>query len=314
MTVKLGVVMEPITTINPKKDSTLAILLEAQRRGWPIAYMEQRDLWLEDGAPWARTRALTVFDDLQRWYELGPERSETLDSLDVVLMRRDPPFDMEYIYATYVLGLAERRNTLVVNRPEALRGLNEKVATACFPQCAPPSIVTREHARIRAFAATQGEVVLKPLDGMGGHSVFRLRADDPNFNVICELMTAHETRTVMAQRFIPEIVAGDKRILLLAGEPAPQALARIPAAGESRGNLARGASGRGVDLTERDRWICQQVGPMLTDRGVLFAGLDVIGDYLTEINITSPTGIRELDDIYSLNISSLLLDAIAARL
>jgi glutathione synthase len=314
MTIKLGVVMDPIATINPKKDSTLAMLLASQDRGWTLTYMEQRDLFVQNGEPLARMRDVRVRDNLDDWFELDNERTGALHGLDVILMRRDPPFEMEYIYATYVLGLAERQGTLVVNRPASLRSWNEKLSIAWFPQCAPPTLVTREKERIHLFIREQGEAVVKPLDGMGGHSIFRLRADDPNVNVVLETITQHETRTVMAQRFLPEISAGDKRILLVDGEPVPGALARIPAAGESRGNLARGARGEGSPLSERERWICAEVGPTLRDKGLIFVGLDVIGDYLTEINVTSPTGIREIDQLFGLNVSSTLLDAIERRL
>jgi glutathione synthase len=310
----LGVLMDPIRSINIKKDSTFAMLLEAQARGWPVRYMEQGDLFLRDGETFARHRALKVFDDATPWFELGQERTEPLAALDVVLMRKDPPFDMEYVYTTYLLERAEDAGALVVNKPRGLRDANEKLFTAWFPQCTPPTLVTREAARIRRFLAEHGDIILKPLGGMGGESVFRLRAGDPNINVVVETLTADETRFAMAQRFIPEIAQGDKRILLIDGEPVPYALARIPAPGETRGNLAAGGTGVGVPLSERDRWICTEVGPRLREKGLLFVGLDVIGDYLTEINVTSPTCIRELDRLYGLNISARLLDAIGARL
>ena len=314
MTIKLGVVMDPIGSIKAYKDSTLAMLLETQARGWTISYMEQGDLFLRDGRAFARQRALRLFNDNRRWFEWGEETAGPLSGLDVILMRKDPPFDMEYIYTTYLLERAEDEGVLVVNRPRSLRDANEKIFTAWFPQCTPPTLVTRAAARVREFLAEHGDIVLKPLGGMGGESVFRLRHDDPNVNVAIETLTAHETRYAMAQRFLPEIARGDKRILLIDGEPVPYALARIPAAGETRGNLAAGGTGTGVPLSERDRWICSQVGPALRDKGLLFVGLDVIGDWLTEINVTSPTCIRELDKQYGLNISAGLLDAIAARL
>lgn len=307
---KLGVVMDPIGSINVKKDSTFAMLLEAQRRGWEIFYMEQRDLWLRDGAARARVRALRVQDNPEHWFEFGVEREQALAELDVLLMRKDPPFDMEYIYTTYILERAEAAGVLVLNKPQALRDANEKLFTAWFPQCTPPTLVTRDKTRLRAFLNEHADIILKPLGGMGGASIFRLRAGDPNVNVAIETLTAHETRYVMAQRFIPEISAGDKRILLVNGAPVPYALARIPAPGETRGNLAAGGSGVGVELSARDRWICEQVGPMLREKGLLFVGLDVIGDYLTEINVTSPTCIRELDALYGLNIAGTLLDVI----
>ncbi len=314
MKLDIGVVMDPIGSIVPSKDSTLALLLAAQQRQWRIHYIEQGDLWLRDGRTWAASRRLSVADDLERWCELGEPTTAPLDELDVVLMRKDPPFNIEYIYTTYLLELAESRGTLVLNRPQSLRDANEKMFAAWFPGCTPPTLVTRRHERLRAFLAEHREVVIKPLDGMGGQAIFRVSEGDANTTVILETMTAGEQQLVMAQRFIPEITAGDKRIILVDGEPVPHALARVPAEGDFRGNLAAGAVGRGVELSERDRWICQQIGPTLRDKGLVFVGLDVIGDYLTEVNVTSPTGIRELDRLFELNISSLVLDAIERRL
>jgi glutathione synthase len=310
MTLRLGVVMDPIAAINIKKDSTFAMLLEAQRRGWPIAYMEQGDLFLRDGKAFARIRTLRVQDNAEHWFDLGAETVESLSALDVTLMRKDPPFDMEYIYTTYLLERAETEGVLVVNKPQSLRDCNEKLFTAWFPQCTPPTLVTRSKTRLRDFLNEFGDIILKPLSGMGGASVFRLRAGDPNLNVVIETMTEHEQRFVMAQKFIPEISEGDKRILMINGEPVPYALARIPAEGETRGNLAAGGRGVGVPLSPRDRWICEHVGPVLREKGLLFVGLDVIGDYLTEINVTSPTCIRELDTLYGLNIAAQVLDAV----
>ncbi|WP_412851915.1 glutathione synthase [Ectothiorhodospira shaposhnikovii] len=312
--VRLGVVMDPIQTIQVKKDSTLAMLLAAQARGWQLHYMEPQDLWLTDGRVHAASRPLTVRDDPRRWFELGSPEEHPLATLDVVLMRKDPPFDMEYVYSTYLLDLAAAEGCLVVNRPASLRDANEKLYTAWFPQCCPPSLVTRNPARIRDFMARQGEIVVKPLDGMGGASVFRLIPGDTNIGVILETVTDHGRRSVMAQRFLPEYRQGDKRILLVDGEPVPYALARIPAEGEGRANLAAGGRGEGVPLTERDRWICSQVGPTLREKGLMFVGLDVIGDYLTEINVTSPTCIRELDAQFGLDIGGQLMDAIAGHL
>ena len=311
---RLGVVMDPIGSINIKKDSTFAMLLEAQARGWELHYMELGDLFLRDGVAFARRRSLKVFEDSSRWFEFGPETTSALSELDVILMRKDPPFDMEYVYATYLLEQAEAAGVLVVNKPRSLRDANEKLFTAWFPQCTPPTLVTRRAALIRDFLAEHQDIILKPLDGMGGASVFRLRREDPNVNVVLETLTHKETHYAMAQRFIPDITQGDKRILMIDGEPIPYALARIPAAGETRGNLAAGGTGTGVALNERDRWICREVGPALRERGLLFVGLDVIGDYLTEINVTSPTCIRELDKLYGLHISAQLLDVIAKRL
>ncbi len=312
--IKLGVVMDPIGSIKAYKDSTLAMLLAAQVRGWPIRYMEQGDLYLRDGKAFARSRALRLFDDPKRWFEWGEETTGPLSELDVILMRKDPPFDMEYIYTTYLLERAEEEGVLVVNRPRSLRDANEKLFTAWFPPCTPPTLVTRAAGRLRDFLAEHGDIVLKPLGSMGGESVFRLRRGEPNVNVTIETLTAHESRYAMAQRFLPEIAQGDKRILLIDGEPIPYALARVPAEGESRGNLAAGGTGTGVPLSERDRWICAQVGPTLREKGLLFVGLDVIGDYLTEINVTSPTCIRELDRQYDLHIADKLMDTIANRL
>jgi len=309
----LGVVMDPIGSIKYEKDSTLAMLWEAQARGWTLRYMEQADLYLRDGQAWARQRPLTVYKDANRWFEFGPGRDAKLSELDVILLRKDPPVDMEYMHTTYLLEHADVAGTLVVNRPQSVRDANEKLYATWFPQCMPPTVVAREPARLRDFLAEQTEIVLKPLDGMGGVSVFRVRRGDVNTNVMIETLTAHGTRFAMAQRFVPEIADGDKRILLIGGEPVPYALARVPAAGESRGNLAAGGTGIGVPLSERDRWICAQVGPTLRAKGLLFVGLDVIGDYLTEINVTSPTCVRELDKLYGLNISAQLLDVIAAH-
>jgi glutathione synthase len=314
MTISLGVVMDPIARINIKKDSTFAMLLEAQRRGWTLLYMEQSDLFMEDGRVFASMRPLIVRDEPGDWFELGAARERPLGELSTVLMRKDPPFDMEYVYTTYLLERAASEGCLVVNRPASLRDCNEKLFTAWFPQCCPPTLITRDPQRLRGFLAQQGDIVLKPLDAMGGSMIFRLRQDDPNLGVILETSTDHGQRTIMAQRFLPEFKQGDKRILLIDGEPVPYALARIPAEGESRANLAAGGTGVGQELTARDRWICEQVGPQLRERGLNFVGLDVIGDYLTEINVTSPTCIRELDAIYGLNIAGTLMDAIENRL
>ncbi len=314
MTIEIGFVMDPIGSIDIKKDSTFAMMLAAQRRGWQLRYMEVGDLLLLDGRTRARMREVSVADDPGGWYRFGAETTAPLDALDAVLMRKDPPFDMEYIYATYLLEQAQRAGTWVINDPRALRDSNEKVFTVAFPQCAPPTLISRRLADIRAFLAAHGDMILKPLDGMGGSGIFRVRPDDPNLSVIVESLTARGQRFCMAQRFVPEIRDGDKRVLMVDGEPVPYCLARIPAPGETRGNLAAGAKGRVQPLTERDRWIAAQVGPELRARGILFAGLDVIGDYLTEINVTSPTCIRELDAELGLDIGGQLMDAIAVRL
>lgn len=310
----VAVVMDPIASIKPWKDTTFAMMLEAQRRGWRVLYLELGDLYMVDGVCRARARDVEVHDRKSDWYAFGDAHDGPLHELaGIVLMRKDPPFDIEYIYATYLLERAAAAGTLVVNAPRALRDVNEKAYIAWFAQCCAPTLITRDMPRLKAFATEHGDCVLKPLAGMGGASVFRVRPGDANLSVIAETLTGHGTQFVMAQRFIPEIDAGDKRILLIDGEPVPYALARIPAAGETRGNLAAGGRGEGVALSERDRWICAQVGPTLRRMGLLFVGLDVIGDYLTEINVTSPTCVRELDAAYDINISATFLDALAAR-
>ena len=306
--------MDPIGGINVKKDSTLAMLLAAQKRQWNIYYMEMNDLYVEANISMARTRRLSVADDDKGWYQFQEEEVKALADLDVILMRKDPPFDMEYIYATYILELAMQQGALVINRPGSLRDANEKMFITHFPQCIAPTLVTREAWRIRQFAKEHGEIILKPLDGMGGSSIFRIKDGDPNTNVAIETLTMLGTRFIMIQKYISEISAGDKRILLINGEPVDYALARVPLAGETRGNLAAGGTGKGVQLSERDRWICEQVAPVLREKGLMFVGLDVIGDYLTEINVTSPTCIRELEKIYDIDIAGLLMDCIEVSL
>jgi glutathione synthase len=310
----LGVVMDPIEGITPKKDSTLAMLLAAQRRGFEVVYQRQQDLSVVDGAPRGRGRRITVRDDSTSWFELGAPWDQGLEALDALLMRKDPPFDMEYVYTTYILELAEQRGLLVVNKPASLRDINEKAYTAWFPDCTPPSLVTRSRADLLGFLEAQRKMVLKPFDGMGGRSIFVVSAGDLNVNVIIETLTDHGAKFTLAQRYIPEISEGDKRILLIDGQPIDYALARIPAPGESRGNLVMGAKGEGRPLTERDRWLSGRVGPVLAAKGVLFAGLDVIGDFLTEINVTSPTGIRELDRQFGIDIAANLIEVIERRL
>ncbi len=310
----LGVVMDPIESIKPKKDSTLAMLLAAQRGGYELVYFTQKALEVRDGAPVGHGARLTVRDDTERWFEIGTPWIGGLEELDVLLMRKDPPFDMEYIYTTYILELAENRGLLVVNKPASLRDINEKAYTSWFPQCTPPTLVTRSRTALMEFLKQHNKIVLKPFDGMGGRSIFVVTAGDLNTNVIIETLTNHGERFTLAQRYVPEIADGDKRVLLIDGEPIDYALARIPAPGESRGNLVMGARGEGRPLTERDRWLCAQVGPTLSAKGVLFAGLDVIGDYLTEINVTSPTGIRELDRQFGIDIAAKLIEAIDRKL
>jgi len=300
--------------IKVHKDSSFAMLLAAQARGWQIFYMEQNDLYLQDGRAFASMRQLRVRDQNADWYEHSDVEEQPLSSLDVVLMRKDPPLNMEFIYTTHILERAELEGVLVVNRPSSLRNCNEKLFTAWFPECCAPSVVSRDPGRLRAFLHKHQDIILKPLDAMGGASIFRVRMDDPNISVILESLTELGQRTAMAQKFIPEISRGDKRILMIDGTPVPFALARIPAKGETRGNLAAGGRGEGVALSDRDKWICEQTGPQLRERGLMFVGLDVIGDYLTEINVTSPTCIRELDQQYGLDIAGQLMDRIEARL
>jgi glutathione synthase len=313
--VVFGVVMDPIADIKPYKDSTFAMLLAASARGWTLRYMEQSDLWVENGRAMARTRPLEVRDQTTDWFALGDGEEMPMADLDVVLMRKDPPFDMEYIYTSYILELAQAQGSLVVNNPASLRDANEKVYMSWFPQCCADTLITRSIPQIKAFAKAHDKIVLKPLDGMGGKSVFIVARDDPNTSVIAETLTDFGQQFTMAQQFLPEISeTGDKRILLIDGEPVPYALARFPAKGEARGNLAAGGSSGGVPLTERDYWICTQIGQALKEKGLLFVGLDVIGDYMTEINVTSPTCIRELDAEYKLDIGGQIMDAIQARL
>lgn len=306
--------MDPIDDINIKKDSTFAMMLEAQRRNHPIFYMTQSDLFLKEDTVYANMARISVSDDHSKWYEIEETLVKPLHELSCVSMRKDPPFDMEYIYSTYLLELAERKGCLVINKPSSVRSANEKLFTAWFPGCGPETLVTRDMNRLKAFHDELKHIVVKPLDGMGGAMIFQIRENDANRSVILEAITKNGTQTVMAQRFLPEFKNGDKRILMINGTPFPHGLSRIPAKGESRGNLAAGASSEGRDLTERELEICSIVGPKLKEMGLMFVGLDVIGDYLTEINVTSPTCIRELDSIYSANIAGLLIDEIEKEL
>lgn len=314
MSVRLGIVMDPIAQISFKKDSSLAMLLAAQARGWSLFYMEPQDLYQRASVARARMRPLKVFNDPDHWFELEEENDSPLGELDVLLMRKDPPFNSEYVYATYLLELAEKAGCLVVNRPQSLRDCNEKFFATQFPQFTPPTLVSRRSDILREFAAEHGDVILKPLDEMGGASIFRHREGDPNLSVMLEVLTEHGTRQIMAQRYLPAIKDGDKRILMIDGEPVPYCLARIPAPGETRGNLAAGGRGVAQPLTERDREIAAAVGPELRRRGLLFVGLDVIGEHLTEINITSPTCIREIDNAYDTRIGERLMEVIAEKL
>ncbi len=313
MSLKIGVVMDPIGDINFKKDSTLAMLFEAQSRGWTLFYMEQADLYMAHDVARAKMKPLKVFNDANNWQQLDEAEDLPLDSLDAILMRKDPPFDMNYIYSTYILEKAENKGTLIINKAQSLRDANEKLFTNNFAECMPPTLVSSQAEHIKAFYQEHKDIILKPLDGMGGASVFRIKEGDSNLSVIIETLTEHGTKLTMAQRFIPEITQGDKRILLINGEAVPYALARIPAKGETRANLAAGGEGVGIELTDRDRWICEQVAPLLKAKGLIFVGIDVIGDYLTEVNVTSPTCIRELDKQYNINISALLMDWIAEQ-
>lgn len=313
--IKLGIVMDPISSINIKKDSSFAMMLEAQRRGWEIHYMEMSDLHLDQGNAVADTKVVTVKEDPNGWYEFTSEQSISLCELDAVLMRKDPPFDTEYIYATYILERAEDEGALIVNKPQSLRDCNEKLFTAWFPELTPTTVVTRKAEKIKQFQEEHGDVILKPLDGMGGASIFRVKAGDPNLSVIIETLTNHGQTYCMAQTFVPDITNGDKRILVVDGEPMPYCLARIPAKGETRGNLAAGGRGEARPLSDTDRKIAETVAPILKEKGLIFVGLDVIGDKLTEINVTSPTCIREIEAAFAdISITGKLMDAIERRI
>lgn len=309
--VRLVVIMDPIEAIKPAKDSTLAILLAAQARGWQLFYAEQKDLWLRDGVAWGRLAPLQVLDDLGSWFARGATQVAKLGDYDVILMRKDPPFDMEFIYTTYILDRALAQGVLVCNHPQGLRDMNEKVYTAWFPECCAPTLITRDMHDMSEFLREHGKAVCKPLDGMGGRSIFVLEQGDKNRNVVFETLTDYGTRYAIVQRYLPEIVtAGDCRIILVDGEPVPFALQRIPKVDDNRGNLAAGARAESRPLNDRDRWLCAAIGPKLRDAGMLFVGLDVIGDYVTEINVTSPTGIRELNKKHGVDIGAMLVDAI----
>jgi len=312
--INIGFVMDPIETIKPHKDSTFAMMLEAQRRGWHIHYIKQSDIFVEAGVVNCVSQTLELEDNNERWFKTLQSHNQPMGALDCVLMRKDPPFDMEYIYSTYLLELAEQQGCLVLNKPASVRSANEKFFTTWFSDYSPETLVTRDMALIKTFQAKHQHIVVKPLDGMGGSMIFQIREGDQNQNVILEAVTNNGATTVMAQRFLPEFKDGDKRILLIDGEPFDYALARIPAEGEGRANLAAGATSKGVALTDRDREICAAVAPCLKAMGLTFVGLDVIGDYMTEINVTSPTCIRELDRLYDANISGLLMNAIETKL
>ncbi|MTD28249.1 glutathione synthase [Erwinia sorbitola] len=312
--IKLGIVMDPITSINIKKDTSFAMLLEAQRRGYEIHYMEMNDLYLRGGEGRARTRLLNVEQNYDKWFEFGSEQDIALSDLNVVLMRKDPPFDTEFIYATYILERAEEKGTLIVNKPQSLRDCNEKLFTAWFAELTPDTLVTRNASQIREFWQEHGDIILKPLDGMGGASIFRIKKEDPNLSVIIETLTEHGSFYCMAQNYLPAIKEGDKRVLVVDGEPVPYCLARIPKSGETRGNLAAGGRGEARPLTESDWEIARRVGPILKEKGLIFVGLDIIGDKLTEINVTSPTCVREIEAAFPISITGMLMDAIEKRL
>ncbi|MCC3705347.1 glutathione synthase [Rouxiella badensis] len=313
--IKLGIVMDPISSINIKKDTSFAMLLEAQRRGYELHYMEMNSLYLRGGEGRAQTRKLLVKQDYESWYQFGDEQDIALQDLDVVLMRKDPPFDTEFIYATYILERAEEKGTLIVNKPQSLRDCNEKLFTAWFPELTPDTLVTRNASQLKTFYKEHSDVILKPLDGMGGASIFRLKPEDANVSVIIETLTEHGSRYCMAQNYLPAIKDGDKRVLVVDGEPVPYCLARIPSQGETRGNLAAGGRGEARPLSESDWAIARTVAPTLKKKGLIFVGLDIIGDRLTEINVTSPTCVREIEAAFpDISITGMLMDAIEARL
>ena len=314
MTIKLAVVMDPISAISVKKDTTLALLRSAMVRNWELYYIEQRDLYLDNGTAMAQATPLIVYDSDESWFCLKEPITTQLHHFDVVLMRKDPPFNMEYLYTTYILELAAQQGTLVINNPQSLREANEKLFSANFVTCCPPTLVTSNSVRLRTFLQMHQHIVIKPLDGMGGSEIFSLKIGDLNTSVILETMTRHNSRTVMAQRFIKEVTQGDKRILMINGQPIPHALARIPQSGEFRGNLAAGGTGQCVPLSDHDRTICAQVGPVLAEKGLLFVGLDVIGNYLTEINVTSPTCLVEIAKASQIDIAGQVLDCVEERL
>jgi len=309
----IAIVMDPIERIKPSKDTSFALLLEAQRRGYALYYIEPGSLSIQNSKAYARLAQLTVNDDIDQYFKFGEFQRTALASVSIILMRKDPPFDDQFLYDTQILSIAEGEGVMVVNNPQGLRDMNEKLTALQFPQCCPETLVSRSLLELKAFIEQHRDTVVKPLDGMGGKSIFRIRHGESNVNVILETLTG-SGNLVLAQKYIPEITQGDKRILLIDGEPVPYALARIPQGDEFRGNLAAGGLGCGQPLSERDYWIAREVGPWLKERGMLFVGLDVIGDYLTEVNVTSPTCARELDKQFGLNIAGLLFDAIEARL
>lgn len=314
MTVKLAVVMDPISQIHYYKDTTLALLLEAQSRKWDLFYFEPKDLFIKEGIPYGMAKPLQVFADPISWFALGDMAEVELSSFDIILMRKDPPFNMEYIYTTYLLEFAKNQGVMVVNDPQSLRDANEKLFAQWFPLCMPQTLVSCNAHLLHKFIQEQQDVVLKPLHSMGGGSIFRLTANDYNINVVIEVLTDNGRQHIMAQRFLPEIVHGDKRIFLINGEPVPFAVARLPKEGEIRGNLAAGGTAKGVELSERDYWLCEQIGATLKEKNLLFVGLDVIGDFITEINVTSPTCVRELESFYPISVSAQFLDVLESKI
>ncbi|MBU2970067.1 glutathione synthase [Pseudoalteromonas sp. C2R02] len=314
MSIKLGIVSDPISGFNIKKDTGFAMMVEAQSRGYEIYYMEMDDLYLRKGQAFATAAKAQVFEDENHWYDLEEKQSIALADLDVILMRKDPPFDTEYIYATYILERAELAGTLIVNKPQSLRDANEKLFTAWFSEFTPDTLVTRSQKQIRSFLDEHGDIILKPLDGMGGASIFRVKQDDANLGVICETLTKHGSEFAMAQNYIPEIKQGDKRVLVVDGQVIPYCLARIPQNGETRGNLAVGGRGEARPLSESDLKIAQAIAPTLKEKGLIFVGLDIIGDKLTEINVTAPTCVKEIQAAYDISITGILFDAIEQRL
>ncbi len=316
MILNVGIVMDPIENIKPHKDSSFAMLLEAQRRGHNLVYMQPEDLFLKNGQAWAMTSELKVWDreKQEQYYGFGGSHERPLKELDIILIRQDPPFNTDYLYSTHILEQAEAEGVLVVNKPQSLRDANEKLFASWFPECIPPTLVSANMTQLKTFIQEHRDTILKPLDAMGGSSIFRVKHDDPNISVIIESMTEFGQHHIMAQTFIPEIKAGDKRVLIINGEPIDYTLARIPAEGETRGNIAAGGTGVGMPITDRERWLCQQIAPKLKAKGLYFVGLDVIGDYITEINVTSPTCIRELDAQFGLNIAGTLFDCLEAQI
>ena len=307
---KLGIVMDPIETINFKKDSTLAMMIEAQNKNHELFYMTPDSLYINSGISYAASSKVEVKNDPLGWFELEEEKLIKLSELDSILMRQDPPFNSNYIYNTYVLEMASREGVSIFNNPRSLRDCNEKVFATEFPQCCTKHLVTSHKKLLTDFVEEHNDTVIKPLDGMGGASIFRLKKNDPNLNVILETITLHFTQKVMIQEYIPEIAEGDKRVLVINGEPMSAAIARIPAQGELRGNLAAGASAVAKSLSDRDMWICKEVGPSLVEKGLLLVGLDIIGDYLTEINVTSPTCFKEYRELCDIDVAKTFIESV----